>query len=491
MGFYLTIIPLVHAVRPSPGCLSTSNTGLGSGLDPGEWTDFIRTVPGTQQRKHRLTIPINYSKDQNSPSPVLLYFHGWGGDYTSCGKRCQSEAADRGFVSVAMTGYGPKNYNSWRHGGSASSPGPKGPTCTTTVRSYCDKYSNSGCDCSNADNCWWTTCFDSVQQTLAILDEVEQNLCVDLDQIWAAGCSNGGMFTFELASDERSAPRLAGIIPIVGLPHYGFSTGPMVKGIHMMGWWGSKDTTVPPISNTNNPDKTLDTSSNGWYYTSASKVMSDWTSGNGCAGTGQDPVVDTDWFIGSDESNLSCTLGCSEKLDSVRVVGCIFDGGHICYKDYIWEPIFNFMLDKAKLSSAPSASPTRAIECTENDNDNFLLKKRNGNYITKNCSWLASRKKKKKDSICKNKVNASKDFSPAQDVCQNTCKSCGPCYENSKTKFFRKLRPNGSPQLKTCGWLTKDKKRKKYCKELTDSYDGYGSPKDSCVVTCSVGSCST
>lgn len=479
VGFYLTIFPLVYAVRPSSGCQSTSNTGLGSGIDPGEWIDFTRAVPDTQTRKHRLTIPINYSKDDNSPSPVLLFFHGWGGDYRSCGKRCQSEAADRGFVSVAMTGYGPKNFNSWRHGGSASSPGPEGNTCTPSTKGYCNDYSNSGCDCSKADNCWWTTCFDSVQQTLAILDEVEQNLCVDLDQIWAAGCSNGGMFTFELASDERSAPRLAGIIPIVGLPHYGFSTGPMVKGIHMMGWWGSKDTTVPPISNTNNPDKTLDTSYRGWYYTSANKVMSDWTTGNDCAGSGLDPLVGSDWFNQSDENNLSCTVGCSES-DSVRVVGCIFDGGHICYKDYMWEPIFNFMLDNAP------------PECTENGNDNFLLKKRrNGGIIIKDCAWLASSTEKKKKNTCQKKVHANEDFLPAQDVCQSTCNSCDPCYENSKTKFFRSLRPDGTLNLWTCGKLMKSKNREKLCEELTDSYGGYGSPRDSCVVTCSVGNCST
>jgi len=476
LAFYFLDAPLVNAVRPSLGCESTSDTGLGEGLSPGDWTDFKRTVPGTQQRTHRLTIPTDY--DKNSPSPLFLYFHGWGGNHESCGNKCQSKAADRGFVSVAMTGYGPTNYNSWNHGGSSSSPGPAGATCTPSTPGYCNKYSSSGCDCSDADNCWWTTCFDSVQQTLAILDEVEQNLCVDLDQIWAVGCSNGGMFTFELAADNRSASRLTGIIPIVGLPHYGFSRGPMVEGIRLMGMWGDADTTVPPISNTDNPDKTLDTDDSGWYYTSANKVMSDWTSGNGCDGIGQDALGDTNWGIGSNGNSFSCTTGCNDQVNGVRVVGCIFEGGHVCNKDYIWDPILNFMLDT-----------TGDGECVENMDDIFLWKNRNGSPITRDCSWLQSKNNKK--SICKNNVKATDKLSPAQDVCKVTCNSCDPCYENKKTKFFKKLRTNNKPLLKTCGWLRKRKNRDELCEKLTDSFEGFGSPQDACAATCSVDICST
>jgi len=185
-------------------------------------------------------------------------------------------------------------------------------------------------------------------------------LCVDLDQIWAVGCSNGGMFTFELAVDERSASRLAGIIPIVGLPHYGYSRGPAVEGIRMMGMWGETDTIVPPISNTDNPDKTLDTSSPGWFYTSSDKVMSDWTSGNDCSGNGQDPLSSSDeeqWGISSFGDSLTCTQGCREEADSTRVVGCVFNDGHVCDKDFIWEPVFNFMMDAIAVTPTPTAAP--------------------------------------------------------------------------------------------------------------------------------------
>ena len=48
---------------------------------------------------------------------------------------------------------------------------------------------------------------------LEVLDDVQEQHCIDLARVYAAGCSNGGMFTFELASDPRSAPRIAAIAP--------------------------------------------------------------------------------------------------------------------------------------------------------------------------------------------------------------------------------------------------------------------------------------
>lgn len=70
-------------------------------------------------------------------------------------------------------------------------------------------------DCNNecADKCWWTTCKDSVQQTLEVLEDFLDDHCVDMNRIYALGWSNGGMFTYELANDERTAKYLAAISP--------------------------------------------------------------------------------------------------------------------------------------------------------------------------------------------------------------------------------------------------------------------------------------
>ena len=106
---------------------------------------------------------------------------------------------------------GPPGYNSWKISGSTY----EGDTCSDDAPSYCDPYGEEqGCDCSTESKCSWTTCFDSVAQVVEVMDILEENVCIDLDNVWASGCSNGGMFTYELAKDERTAFRLKGIIPV-------------------------------------------------------------------------------------------------------------------------------------------------------------------------------------------------------------------------------------------------------------------------------------
>ena len=97
-----------------------------------------------------------------------------------------------------------------------------------------------------------------------VLERIEHLLCVNTSSVWASGCSNGAQFLFELASDTRIASQIAGIFPAVGLPHNGFNKPP-ASPMHLVGMWGSKDIIVPPLSNTDDPDKSYDTQSKGWY----------------------------------------------------------------------------------------------------------------------------------------------------------------------------------------------------------------------------------
>ena len=242
-------------------------------------------------------------------------------------------------------------YNSWNHAGSANFPQPRDPVCTTSginqYNSYCEYYEDAGlgCDCTNDDGCWWTTCFDSVEQVLTLFDELNKKFCFDLDRVWAIGCSNGGMFTYELARDDRSANLFRGIIPIVGLPHYGQSTGPLVEGTSMFGLFGSRDRTVPPKpeQGSDNPDQTEDGS--GYLYTAYSKVVQTWTESQGCVGDGQDPLDGENDYGAAENGLFDCIQGCSEK-NGTHVVGCIFQGGHICTRKegVPWDPIYNFIL---------------------------------------------------------------------------------------------------------------------------------------------------
>mmetsp|Transcript_5018 Transcript_5018/g.10095 ORF Transcript_5018/g.10095 Transcript_5018/m.10095 type:complete len:163 (-) Transcript_5018:55-543(-) len=126
---------------------------------------------------------------------------------------------------------------------------------------------------------------------------------------------------------------------------------------------------------------------------------------------------------------------------------------------------------------------TSSPECTENENDTFLLKKKKKDETVKTCQWLGSNKKKKK--ICNKKVDFGNDVGPAYVVCPLTCDSCGPCYENVNAKFFTEML-GVDPQYQTCKSLAdKDKSKiKKMCDKYNDSHKGYKPPKEVCPKTC-------
>ena len=206
---------------------------------------------------HHVGVPRSYHKSLG-PYPLFLYFHGWGGNGEECGNVCD-HARSNGFVTVAMRGMGPDFYASWNGFGSTESPGSDGPTCNVdTSEDLCYDDCNPNCR-----PCWWTTCRDSVAQVKAVLRSLSSALCLDNRQVFASGCSNGAMFLYTLARDSEFSLRT--IAPVVGLPHNGFNFGPLeMSTTRFIGYYGLSDTTVPPLSNTNDPTKSYDTTNRGW-----------------------------------------------------------------------------------------------------------------------------------------------------------------------------------------------------------------------------------
>ena len=76
---------------------------------------------------HLVSIPEEMSADPQNGIvwPLLLHFHGWGGDASECGQTCRSVIPSRGIITVALTGV----VGSWNGVGTAASPGPDGATC--------------------------------------------------------------------------------------------------------------------------------------------------------------------------------------------------------------------------------------------------------------------------------------------------------------------------------------------------------------------------
>jgi polyhydroxybutyrate depolymerase len=166
----LLLAPLA-AILPAPP--SGAAPGAASGPAPG--TTEHRLAFGGLDRSYQVVIPPGLSK---KPAAVVVVLHGGFG--TAEGALRQGgwvEAAARGrFVAVAPEGV----IRSWNAGECCGPPARRG--------------------------------VDDVGFVLAVLDEVEGDLRVDRDRVFATGISNGGMLAYRLACD--AADRFAAIAPV-------------------------------------------------------------------------------------------------------------------------------------------------------------------------------------------------------------------------------------------------------------------------------------
>jgi len=148
--------------------------------------------------------------------------------------------------------------------------------------------------------------------------------------IWVTGCSNGGMFVYELAKDARTSGRFAGYLPQVGAPHPGFAQAPpssVTPPKYFMGFWGSSDTTVPGEGNFTD-EVALDTNFNGWLYMTADSIANQWADMNGIETASATPV---DYDASAYSSALDCKAWrVGPEADGAEIVWCFFQGGHSC-----------------------------------------------------------------------------------------------------------------------------------------------------------------
>ena len=282
-AFALLAPILAAAADPSAGCGHSLASGTYSLSDQGV------------TRRYRIHVPSRY--DPAIARPLVLVFHGWGGDENEfLGEAVVGSLADaRGYIVVAPSGLGAgapdSRRNSWSFRGSTTGVAGAGGGDATEVASspICDAtrtrdYTYPSCAGTARSTCSWTQCqADDVAFTMALLAEVEGALCVDRARVYATGGSNGGMFTWNLGQDARSAPRLRAIAPIIGLPHRGYVDPPATRGrLPVLVVTGRQDPTVPPGSwEDAGPTTTRD--GDRYYYTGATAMTRRWGDANGCA----------------------------------------------------------------------------------------------------------------------------------------------------------------------------------------------------------------
>lgn len=355
------MLALVGLACVTPVVSFASESGCGKSSHPRSGKHSFNNQG--KSRDYYINVPTGYSS--SSRWPVVVLFHGWGLSgkewYSGSGYGTHSATPAsnaHGFILVAPTGLTdsslPGNcdngggYCSWNAGGTTGSPGPQGPTCNLNIQKddYCYRDTcKGGCK----DRCSWSTCNDDTTMVHDLLDKIESEFCVDLSRVYAGGESNGGMMTWQMGTDSR-ASRFAAFVPVIGLPHHGFSYLPSILPFPIMGIWGSRDKTIPHGNNRDEYTQSQD----GWYYTAARYITKSWADVHGCDVT-SDPLP---YSTNHDGSNgLSCTSFSKDcHHGDAPVVDCRFQGGHIV-PSYTPELMWEFFSKHTRLIEGYTIPP--------------------------------------------------------------------------------------------------------------------------------------
>ncbi|MEL6641111.1 MAG: hypothetical protein AAFP98_07330 [Pseudomonadota bacterium] len=305
-----------------------------------------------QVRTYRLHLPRNY--DPATPASLILAFHGWGGDADSILDQRVVPVwfARRRTIIVAPQGLGTTEDRpaSWTFPGSATGLDGDGvnqsvPGDTATICDPADLTDEvyPSCDGTAQNTCAWTQCqADDMAFVEDLLTSLEETLCLDLNRIYAAGASNGGMFVWGIGQNPALAPRFRAIASLIGLPHRGYLDGPGADAdLPVLTITGTADATVPPGA-WEDPSFTTSFDETEYYYTGATGITQAWAEGRGC--NTQIPAQPVD--VGA--RRFDCRSYCSADGDSTLppVLDCRMDTGHNGHLRRTWPLIMTFFADQ-------------------------------------------------------------------------------------------------------------------------------------------------
>lgn len=315
---------------------------------------------GGQLRSWLLHVPHGYA--EGKPIPLVLAMHGWQRNASiyegDSGLSPMSDKHD--FIVAYPNGMGDNTHpggpwRSWNVAGTTQSPGPEGPTCANFTQTASMCYES--CACSERSQCDWTTCSNDITPSGVGKDDVtgflpmlyrllEEELCVDLDRVYATGCSNGGMATYQLG--VSFSEHLAAIAPVCGSFQRGYLQFPSVP-MPVLDVHGFEDDVVPA-------NKSMAT--NGWYFTPTDEIFKVWKEANGCNREGSNAISLRSWPTTLDSFK---SLSCFSEGDAclAPVVRCGYSGGHgsfagggLANGQLVWEFLSRFSKASAKNSSA-------------------------------------------------------------------------------------------------------------------------------------------
>mmetsp|Transcript_122605 Transcript_122605/g.358058 ORF Transcript_122605/g.358058 Transcript_122605/m.358058 type:complete len:441 (-) Transcript_122605:170-1492(-) len=325
---------------PSRGCQAKQSLPTGQPLkmtmpleDPALFNRF---------RDYYLYLPGKFANDK--PLPVFFMFHGFynTAQHLQTMNALMYMANQTGdFIVVhpqAMEDCGKPNceeMGAWNAGGTSQSPGPMGPTCDqdrstfghypcyTSCQSGPGSLAPQGC----RDKCSSSSCVNDTLFFEALLDHVEDTLCVDRRRMHVGGMSVGGVMAYSMLS--KFAGRLASGLPVAGSALLGFWHPPQ-HPIALMDIHGYMDNTIP--ANLSNgfrwPHRKAPHggvfSNDGFYYTPNIELTSSVAAANGCAGG---PLP---WPTPQDGSaEWHCLQPHGACASGQPVVRCVWNGNHM------------------------------------------------------------------------------------------------------------------------------------------------------------------
>ncbi len=328
------------------------------------------------ERTFRVHVPKGYDPDKPRKAPLVLIFHGWGGDENEFldSATVTDEADRRGFILVAPRGLGSgepdQSFNSWSFLGSTDGLDARDrPICDASIT---PDYSYQSCGpvgdktAVAKNTCSWTHCqSDDIIFALNLVEQISHNLCVAKKDVFAVGGSNGGMYTWNLGQDPRSAKRFRAISALIGLPHRGYLSAKAKKGnLPALAITGTQDTVVPP-GEWEDPRFTASTAfGESYFYTGATGITRSWAKAHGCSV--KEPAVPFE----DHGSGYDCRTYCDKDEDRdeawPRVLDCRAEMGHEYDFDNSWELIMDFFhVHSARVAARPDPDDDR----NEDDDD--------------------------------------------------------------------------------------------------------------------------
>lgn len=323
--------------RPSKGC-----TGPGSWQDVGVGKLVSKQIPWEEPglpKVQRTVLTYLPASAVGKPVPAVLVFHGWGGHasayHNMYGFGPLAEQA--GFLAVYPEGVNDtadgSGQTSWNAVG-ASSSNQSMQSCSVSRTSTGLCYSSCQIKKGHCHPCDWATCYDDVGFIRSLLTRLGEQYCVDLDRVYAYGCSNGGLMVHQLA---QSLPDhfVAIAAACGGKPHRGYERNfkPGGEPVSMLLLQGRADHTIPPHT----PAAAVPWW-DGYYYAAATAVVNAYKAYDQCRNS-EPRRFPTPRGVGS--KNLSCVEYGYSCLQSSSVVECTFNAGH----DVLWETDSNSLAD--------------------------------------------------------------------------------------------------------------------------------------------------